>query len=361
MTQQIENAQKQLAETRKRCGIDAPLSTDLANSAQGLSSMAGGLGAMVPEQSAPIALAPVLQILPERVKVDPTIARAFLGRDPRNDSRKLASVGRLYYLLRAIDTQGRGKVSLDHARPVITEITGMTRRNLRGIFQQANGLVLDIIDDHIFIYSPARVSIALGAGPLRGRPVYVPLADLCGGIQQVRAALYATYHAGRRKANPIPRGNVRALTGVPERTQIRYDKVAKVKVRYNIGTANEEPTQENYQRRAWEQGRAAFKLFDIKQMKTVIAWRLPNSYDADYEQAPKGRQRKHNRRINLVIKRQQGNDADIVRTYLPTARIAARYASREPGHDHYYPTGTTSTFAADKPTKTKGVDVWALM
>jgi len=368
--QQLDKLIKQIADRIATCD-DAALLEKLISTHTMLRSRRGDTlrpaiptasPATTPQDAAPPPRTPQeTRELPERVKVDPTIARAFLGRDPHNPKRTLVRVGASYYRFRADDTRGSGKIAKSMAYDILVNDCGMTRRNVRGILRQGNGLAWRVTDDHVYLFSPARVSIALDAGSLKGRPVYVPVSDLCGGIQKVRAAFYATYHGGRRAAMPMTRKTIRELTGVPERTQVIYDHVAGVKVSYNIGTENEEPTQENYQRRAWKHGRAVFKLFDLKQHKTVIAWRRPNSYDAAYLQAPRGRQRKHNRKINLVIERQPGNDSDIVQTNFPTAEIAARHASRNPGHDHYYPTGRTMTFAASKPAKLKGVNVWELL
>jgi hypothetical protein len=359
MNWQIANAQKELANRRKLAGVAIPLSTDTPAMPQPLP-----VDDPSPQDDTQAPRKPKDgRELRERVKTYPTINRAFLARDPHNHKRTLAAVGRLYYLLRAIDTQGAGKLALHEARELITHETGMTRRNLRGILRQGHGLTWRVADDCIYLSSPARVALALDCGSLRGRPVYIPIADLCEGIQQVRAAFFATYHGGRRETMPMTRQTIRALTGVPERTQQIYDRVAKTAVKTNIASAGELATKENRQRRAWENGRASFVFTDYRGVNfrkgaAVMAWRLPNSYDAIYEQAPKGRQRKHNQKINLVIKRQQGNDSAIVKTYHPTARIAARFAADDPGHDHYYPTGRALRIDTSKPPKLAGADLW---
>jgi len=359
ISQLIENAQKDLARKRSLAGIDVPLSTDTLQPAP------AGIAIDTPSQNTIAApkMPDAAPNSPERVKVYPTLANAFLARDPRNTKRTLAAVGRVYFLLRAHDSQGAGKVELVRLRQLITDATGMTWRNLRGILRQGDDLAWRLADDCLYLFSPAGVALALDAGSLKGRPVYVPAADLCGGIQQVRAAFYATYHGGRQAAMPITRQSIRALTGIPERTQQIYDRVSGTVVSTNIASAGELANKENRQRRSWQHGRAAFKFFDhrgvtFRKGAAVVVWRLPNSYNASYQQAPKGRQRKHNRRINLVIRRQQGSDLEIVRKYHPTARIAARCASREPEHDHYYPTGRALTFAAHKPPKLAGADFW---
>ena len=376
-TQQIINAQKLLEETRKRCGVDARLSTSLVNSDRDLQQDLAQSASTPVDDARPLMVrgaaqtthpAPTVpqtprmpqgeRIQPEVCKVDPTVANAYYGRDPRDKSRTLARVGAVYFQCQAHDLQGAGRIAKSDAIDIMVNDVGMTDRHARGIIKQGRDIAWRVTDDYLYLQSPAAVAIALNAGPLRGRRVNVPYVDFCGGTQQVKATLYATYHGGCRASMPKTRRAIRELTGVPERTQAIYDKVAGVKVSYNIGTENEEPTRENYQRRAWEHGRAAFKLFDLKKRKTVIAWRLPNSYDADYPQAPRGRQRKHNRRINLVIKRQQDHDADIVQMYFPTAKLAERQATRNPEHDRYYPNGRTLTFAASKPAKLKGVNVW---
>lgn len=355
MNWQIANAQKELANRRKAAGINARLSTDTPTKNKPIQQL--------PQDAPRSPQKPQNERKPaERVKVYPAIANAFLQQDPRNDRRTLASVGRVYFLLRAYDQQGSGKLETSDAIRCLVSCTSSTRRNIRGILKQGNGLTWKLANDHIYLASAANIAIALDAGKLTGKPVYIPVCDFTAGIQKVKAAFLAAYHAGR-DANPITRQAIRQLTGIPERTQQVYDKLTETAVIRNIASRGEAATKENRQRRSWQHGKGAFVFIDYRGVNfrkgaAVMAWRLPNSYNAPYEQAPKGRQRKHNKRIDLVIKRQLGNGFDGVRTYHPNVRIAARYLEADPGHDQYYPAGRQLVFTASKPAKLEGADFW---
>ena len=54
-------------------------------------------------------------------------------------------------------------------------------------------------------------------------------------MQEVRAHFYASFHSGRAMSNnPVSRASLRELTGVPERTQLAYEKAVKLQPRRNL-------------------------------------------------------------------------------------------------------------------------------
>ena len=66
----------------------------------------------------------------------------------------------------------------------------------------------------------------------------------------MRAAFYAAFHAGR-EARLISRATVATLCGVAERTQLAYDKVARVARTRNIAVG-ERFSADTARERAWE-------------------------------------------------------------------------------------------------------------
>jgi hypothetical protein len=188
---------------------------------------------------------------------------------------------------------------------------------------------------------------------LRGRSIYVSISDLTGGIKAVRAALYTSWHAGRDAA-PIKRQTLRELSGVPESTQRTYDAEAETQRNNNIDILGAY-TAEAYQEASWQYGHAVSWV--IIKGKKYICRQLPNSYTAQQETAPKGRQKKHNRRIdNLVTKGTQGNNSDLVRLFYQTAVHAAQAANR--GNKAYWKGGRALKVCASVPPRLKGACVW---
>ncbi|MCL4864064.1 MAG: hypothetical protein KJZ93_31945, partial [Caldilineaceae bacterium] len=164
---------------------------------------------------------------------------------------------------------------------------------------------------------------------------------LLGGIQAVRAAFYATFHGGR-DSKPISRDTLESLSGIPGRTQLEYDRVARVERTSNIAIG-ERHTAENAQERAWRQGRAAFHFIDTEGRqgragREYIAWHLPNNYRADYQRRSRGSRKRLNRKLaDLVKKGIPGNDDQAVeKLFFPTGALAARQYNRSPEQDTYW-------------------------
>lgn len=278
----------------------------------------------------------------------------------------LAAPGRIWLLLRYLDREGRGWLALDQVRQAVcdkeSEWRVCGRRQLRNLLGQGQDIFWQRDKTRIWLRSTARVAIALEVDRLRGRPVAVPLSVLLGGMGQVRAHFYATFHSRRsyhssrtddsqdRPGNPISRQALRHISQVPARTQRLYERRAGVEVRPNMAVG-ERLTSRSLQERAWRHGRATFPFTDTKGKQgpaggRYVAWRLPNSYSGPHATCPKGRTKKINRQIDLVNSRVQGNDLDrpngrltVDRLFHPSGQDAGRAYNRDRSKDHYWPAG----------------------
>jgi hypothetical protein len=296
------------------------------------------------------------------ITVYPDLALAIL-RQGRS------AAGRVWLLLRHLDREGRGWLPLEEIRrqlagansPSATRSSPLRicgRRQLRNLLQQGRGHFWDLDPDRLWLKSAAKVALALGVRRLSGRPVALPIKVLLGGIGQVRAHLYATFHSGRDQDNPISRRTLEKITHVPARTQRAYDRVAGVINRANIAlgqfyaSSTKIVFSNHYQERAWRHGRAVFTFVDHRGQqgpagRRYLAWRLPNSYQGPHQQRPKGRQKKINRQIDLVTKRAQGNGLPARGRFMaapllfhPDGRSAAWAATRisqDANADLYWP------------------------
>jgi len=273
------------------------------------------------------------------ITVHPTILLAIL-------KQHLEALGRVWLLLRAIDRDGRGWLDVEDTRRHLTEkgspyhICGW--RRLRQLMAQGEGVFWHRDEqDRLWLYGAHRIAYELDSGRLQGFPVELPISALLGGIQAVRAAFYATFHGGR-DSKPISRDTLESLSGIPGRTQLEYDRVARVERRRNIAVG-ERHTAENAQGRAWRHGRAAFHFIDTEGRqgragREYVAWHLPNSYRADYQRRSRGSRKRLNRKLaDLVKKGIPGNDDRAVeKLFFPTGALAAKRYNRCSEQDAYW-------------------------
>jgi len=356
ITHDLANAQKDLLRRRQAKGVDyRPTSPKVER-------------VDLPRRPAPDAK-PKPRLLPDAVKIYPTLAVAALDRD-------LAPAFRVYLLMRALDGPGEGRLAVAYIRELLTgnraELRIVGRRQLRNILSDGKGIFWDrYTADHVWLRSAARIAEALDCGRLRGRPVLLPLELIAGKLEDFKAALFNSWHAGRAgrdgSGSPISQAKVRDLTGIPESTQRRYCDLAGVKRQRQIAVSDIPYTIDNAREVMTWRGHSVFRFKDFngklgKRGRATVAWCLPSIYMSDLSQTTKGRQRKHNRLIDLVTNGARGNDRhEVVRIYHPKAAAAAAAYNRDPDHDHYWHEGGGGIPDASKPPKLRGVGVWRVL
>ena len=279
---------------------------------------------------------------PTAVTVHPTMLHAVLRQGKEASTR-------VWLLLRLADGDGRGWLTVDEARRELTApgaplfVCGW--RRLRQLLAEGEGVFwvreARAGGDRLWLRGAHRVALALDCGRLQGFPVELPVAALLGGIQGVRAAFYAAFHAGR-EARPVSRATLATLSGVAERTQLAYDRVARVTPTPNIAIG-ERCTVDTIHERAWQHGRAVFHFIDTKGKQgrpgeKYVAWHLPNSYHAAYQRRSRGSRKRLNRKIDdLVTKGIPGNDERTVEpVFHANGARAARQFNRDPERDAYW-------------------------
>jgi hypothetical protein len=163
---------------------------------------------------------------------------------------------------------------------------------------------------------------------------------LLGGVGEVKAHFYASFHSGRKRANPISRETLEKITQVPARTQREYEKTAGVAAQRNFAVG-ERHTAENVQKRAWFHGRAVFDFIDYHGQQGpekghYVAWHLPNSYTGCHAVCSKGRQKKINRQIDLVKQKVRGNGLERNRLFHSNGAAAGKVYNRDSTKDRYW-------------------------
>lgn len=308
--------------------------------------------------------------LPEQLKTYATLNSALL-RDG------LAAAGRVWYLLRGFDSEGRGVVDVDAIRELLTGRRSPARlcgwRRMRQILNDGEGKLWER-DEHgrIWLFSPARAAKALGCGRLRGRPVYIATASFLESLQKTKAELYASFESARPEPkkgadpSPVSRARLEQVTGVPRRTQRAYDAILGRKSKRNIAVTGIEWTPENRQEQLWkdaqELGRAR-PLHKVKDSegRDVIGYQIASTRAQRHKPAPRGRQSKHNRRITLVDKGAQGNEPEIVQCYHPNGEAAAAAFNRNSSTIHFWPLKGGVIPNVTRRPRLEGVTLWGAL
>ena len=293
---------------------------------------------------------------PKTIKIHHDLAITMLKQN-------LAAPGRIWLLLRLIDQQGRGWISINEAKHRLTNDASELRvcgwRQLRNLLAKGKGIFWIRDRERIWLHGVARAACALGLTRLSGMPVQLPVAALINSIGETKAHFYASLHSGRRKNNPISRATLEESTRVSKRTQLRYETITGIQKTRNVAIG-ERLNKESLEERAWKHGRSIFKFTDYKGMqgkpqRNYIAWRLPNSYRGSHELAPKGRLRKINQELkDLVNKRAQGNSRRMdSRVFFPDGAKAVEAYNGNIGkkQDHYWQCGQ----AQKRPSSLWGV------
>ncbi len=245
------------------------------------------------------------------------------------------AVGRVWLLMRYVDVNGRGWLSIEELRQKLTgkgealHVCGW--RQMRNLLRQGDGLFWRRDKERVWLFGVTKTAVALNISHLQQRPVAVPATALAKSIGEARAHLYAAFHSSRMKesgaATPIARATLNELSGLSGHTQRKYERQTGVTTKSNysigakIGRTAVLPTGAEEQ--AWQNGRAAFTFNDKKGKQgpagsNYIAWQLPNSYAGPHAHQKRGQQKRINRQLaDLFMKGMTGNDKQTIDTYRP--------------------------------------------
>jgi hypothetical protein len=292
--------------------------------------------------------------LPSTVVVYPDIAMAMLREG-------LVAAGRIWFLLRHLDVEGRGWLPLADVREKLTGKQAPLRvcgwRQLRNLLAEGEGLFwkrdeAPLAEARVWLRSAARVAATLQIARLNVRPVLIDTGIFLESIGTVRAHFYASFHSGRSKNNPISRQRLVEMANVSRRSLHSYEQIAGVERHHNwaIGA---EYSQEAARERAWQQGQGVFELTDHKGKAGTpgaryLAWQLPNSYYGPHQQQTTATRKRINRElVDLFMKGITGNGKQEVGSagnsqefaspcFYEHGRAAARAYNRTPQNDIYW-------------------------
>jgi hypothetical protein len=326
----LRNAQIALQQQRLQLGVAAQAPCVTSSSIEPLGQ---GEGDLPPSNQGASSIASASVI------AHPTMLLAMLKQN-------LEAPGRVYFLLRSIDTHGRGWLEIADIRQMLTAKDSPWRicgwRRLRQLLKLGEDIFWQRDSkDRLWLKGAHKIAYALDCGRLLGFPIRLPISSLLGGIQAVRGSFYAAFHSGRA-SNPISRHTLCELSGVPERTQRSYDRVARVQRQANIAIG-ERYSKETIEARAWQQGRAVFHFIDSRGLQgkpqaEYLAWHLPNSYTGPHERRSRANRKRVNRKLaDLVKKGIPGtSEQKVEQLFWPNGAQAAKGYSRDPQRDAYW-------------------------
>ena len=252
---------------------------------------------------------------------------------------KRTAEARIYYLLCYLDKNGRGWLDMSQITNSLTDkgspLFVVGPRQLRNLLSKGDETFWqqDKSNNRLWLRSQNKIARSFGITRFRHHPVHLTLTNFLAPLGELNAHFYASFHSGRASKSPISRGAISALTGISRRSQQRYEKIANVKAAQNFVLG---PTDNNRQREEhlWQHGCATFTYTDYRGIygrkgKKYLAWQLPNSYQGPHHRCSRNKRRLLNRKLDLVVNREQGNESAIKRLYFANGNEAAQHWNRD--------------------------------
>lgn len=229
--------------------------------------------------------------LPEHIKTYPELNLAAIKG---KQSRQL----RLWYLLRALDPRGDGRVHKQEVQKVLSDI--LSYESFRRALHDGESIFWETrpradSGDWIVLRGLPKLCKTFDIFKLSRDPVLIPV-QCCKNMAEFRAFIHNSWHT-KPDANPISRQVMTKLSGAAKSTQVRYDKATDTQSTENRsltgrstsnGTIPEEKRKEGY-----------YTLYLDGKFQEVK--HLPNSYYADMQTAPRGRIRHTNRELKACL------------------------------------------------------------
>ena len=243
------------------------------------------------------------------VKLSASIGLAMLQED-------CSAEGRIWLFCHHLDKNRRGWLDIEMLREQLATKGSPLRicgwRQLRKLLQCGIGRFWTRdAQGRLWLKGAAHVASFLGLETVRSQAIQLPIKAL-KNIQTFRAYSYACFFHLRRSDNPISRIALTSLTGVNERTQLIYERIAGIDSTRCIAIGNRY-TNEEWQEQAWHRQNKTFIFVDHQGQQgrageKYVAWHLPNRYQSNIETAGFGRKRRINQQLRdkLILVNHQG-------------------------------------------------------
>lgn len=212
---------------------------------------------------------------------------------------KLTKELRLWYLLRALDPQGSGRMHKQSAQRDLSAI--MSSETFRRTLNSGKDTFWKIRPrkkggDWIVLRGVAKVCFELDVLKLSRTPVLTSI-EYCKNMADFRAHIHNGWHT-KKDANPISRQTMTKLSGAAKSTQVRYDKKTNAQVTKNKMLTGRVSADGKIPEERQGEGHYYTVFIDGKFQEVKC---LPNSYYVDMEKAPRGRIRHINRELKARV------------------------------------------------------------
>jgi hypothetical protein len=245
--------------------------------------------------------------------------------------------GRVWLLLRHLDPKGEGRVSLPQLRQALTEegssLKCLSWKRLRQLLAEGQGKLwardtnsfdkLRTTQGWVYYFGEARIARLMNLKAIRGWAVEIPVTQLLGSIQEIRALFHDAFHSGRGDGfrEPITRRVMESRGGGDGRTQRSYEKKRGITKRANFASLG------RYTKAKWQQaqgdcpefGRIGGPAFTYVDYKGVLGTNPRKEYRAKKQQHWE----------NIYIMRQLGNS---YAGSLPTVKRGRKWTNRKLKH-----------------------------
>ncbi len=214
------------------------------------------------------------------VRLHPALSQAALRQ--RQDKAL-----RLWVVLRALDAEGRGHISLDEAKSSLRTELNLSGRSVRRVLADGAGRWWSSDGVTLHLRSLDSVCRALKLERKPGAPVEVALDDIRSLARFRSFCLSAQFANEKAIDRPVSLNTLAGRVGRSRRTVFSYIRASGARVQRNVLHSIRRPVPLDAGGRAqgWH-----FTLADDG--KPIMAKRLPNSYFLDVLAAPEGRGRK---------------------------------------------------------------------
>ena len=281
---------------------------------------------------------PPTDLMPETIPFYPSLCSAMLHKNN-------VHIGRIWFLLRAMDWNGSGKINLRKARPLFTSKNSEWRvcgwRQFRHLLQIGQDIFWVRDKTTVWLRSAVKVAAALGVERFCDKPILLKTKELIETIGDVRATFYSAFHGGRQ-SKPIARDTLYDVCGVKRDSQRNYEKRSEIEAVPQFTVSYESPENASH-----HHGSAVFRFTDHygklgPKGKVYFAWQLPNRYEVAHTQLSKRYHRRLNRKLNVLLNTgTTGNGQWKKRQFYHEMKDALRATG-----ERYYPTSKQNVWYA---------------
>lgn len=225
-----------------------------------------------------------------KVVVLPDLAHAWLKSGDAN-------LGRVWLILKTLDTDNCGWLSVRKTETVLTEKSSPLRifgkRQFRKLLQYGNQRFWTRDKTRIWLRSALRVAQAYEITRFQADAVAICPKPLFESVSSARAVLYSTIYAD--KDAPISRATLSDLTEISPNSQRSYEKRVNIKVERNYALVSQQQDGQDGKEARWKLGRASFTVF--YKGNRWLARQLPNRYTTSIARPLPKRKRRLNKAL----------------------------------------------------------------